>query len=204
MKARDIMTASPIAVTPRTPVTTAGELLFQHGFTALPVADDDRNLVGIVTEADFIADRFPGEMKRAGRTVQDVMTHSVRSVDADINIAQLARIMLDQRLRSIPVLEEGKLVGVVTRRDFLRVLARPDQLVAADVLQRLSSFGSAGRWAVDVRDGEATIIDRLDIERDRQVATVLAEGVPGVIRARCYAWDVEHGRGGAARDVGRT
>ena len=100
--------------------------------------------------------------------------------------------MLDEHLRSIPVLDRGTLVGVVTRRDFLRVLARPDQLLARDVRHRLDAFGGPDRWIVDVRDGEATVIDRFDSEQDRQVATVLAESVPGVIRARCYVGEIEH------------
>lgn len=193
MRARDLMSTAVVTATPQTPVTTAEERLTRHGFTALPVVDDSGTLVGIVTEADFVADRFPGEPKPVGRTVGDVMTSSVRSVDVEMDAAQLARIMLDGRLRSIPVLDRGKLVGVVTRRDFLRVLARPDSLVAADVLKRLGSFDSLDRWSVDVRDGEVTILDRFDSERDRQVATVLAEGVPGVIRARCYVWSAERG-----------
>ncbi|GLY70557.1 CBS domain-containing protein [Amycolatopsis taiwanensis] len=193
MKVRDIMSAAPVTVTPSTPVATAEELLAQQGFTALPVTDHDGNLVGIVTEADFIADRFPGEVKPAARRVEDVMSRPVRSVEADIEIALLARIMLDHRLRSLPVVDRGKLIGVVTRHDFLRVLTRPDHLVAADLLQRLGSFGGPDRWTVDVRGGEATIIDRFDIERDRQVATILAESVPGVVHARCYAARVDQG-----------
>jgi CBS domain-containing protein len=181
------MTTPVVTVTPRIPVTTAEGILTTRGFTSLPVVDDDENLVGIVSEADFVADRFPREPKRVGRTVAEVMTSPVRSVDVEMDAAQLARIMVDERLRSIPVLDRRRLAGIVTRRDFVRVLARSDERVVADVLQRLGSFGGPDRWTVDVRDGEVTILDRFDSERDRQVATVLAEGVPGVIRARCYA-----------------
>lgn len=191
MRARDIMSTPVVTVTPETPVKTAEGMLARHGFTALPVLDEDEQLIGIVTEADFVADRFPPEPQPVGRRVTDVMTTPARTVDVDTDVAQLARLMLDERVRSVPVLDRGRLIGMVTRRDFLRVLSRPDQVLARDVRRRLESFGGSQRWIVDVHDGEATILDRFDNDRDRQVATVLAEGVPGVIRARCYVGEVE-------------
>lgn len=186
MRARDIMSAPAVVTHPETPVKAAEDELVRHGFTALPVVDDSDGLAGIVSEADFVADRFPAEPKRAAATVEGVMTKHVKWVDVNADVAQLARLMIDEKLRCVPVLDRGQLAGVVTRRDFLRVLARPDALLARDVADRLAAFGDRDRWVVDVRDGEATIIDRLDSEQDRQVAIVLAEGVPGVIRARCY------------------
>jgi CBS domain-containing protein len=122
------------------------------------------------------------------------MTAPSTVADIDTDVAYLARMMLDKRIRSIPVLDRGKLIGIVTARDFLRVLARPDQLLVRDVQERLAAFSSPDRWTVEVRDGEATIVDRFDSERDREVATVLAEGVPGVIRARCVVRGAESQR----------
>jgi CBS-domain-containing membrane protein len=187
MRARDIMSAPAVTVTLRAPVKTAEHLLAQHGFTALPVVDENERLVGIVSEADFVADRFPAAPRPGARTVADVMTAAVKAVDVDTDSRELARLMLDEHLRSIPVLDRGKLAGVVTRRDFLRVLARPDPVLARDVRERLAVFGGPDRWTVHVHAGEATIVDRFDSARDREVAVVLAEGVPGVIRARCSA-----------------
>jgi len=186
------MSTPVVTVTPETPVKTAEDMLTRHGFTALPVLDADERLVGIVTEMDFVADRFPPEPKPVGRRVTDVMTTPARTVDVDTDVAQLARMMLDEWVRSIPVLDRGRLIGIVTRRDFLRVLSRSDQVLVRDVRQRLEIFGGPERWIVDVHDGEVTILDRFDSEQDRQVATVLAEGVPGVIRAHCYVGEVEH------------
>ena len=102
--------------------------------------------------------------------------------------------MVRNGIRSMPVLDRGRVIGVVTRRDFLRVLARPDQLLANDVRVRLAVFGEKDRWTVDVHDGEVMITDRFDSEADRQVATVLAEGVPGVIRARCHVGELAEGQ----------
>lgn len=191
MRARDIMSHPVITATPDMPVKTAGLLLSQHGFTALPVVDEDGALAGMVSEADVVADRFPPEPGRPARKVGEVMTAPAAAVDLDAGARQLARLMVDRHLRSVPVTDRGRLTGIVTRRDFLRALARPDQVLARDVERRLAVFGGRDRWVVDVRDGEVTIIDRYDNAKDREVAVILAEGVPGVILARSYAGKVE-------------
>ncbi|MTD54596.1 CBS domain-containing protein [Amycolatopsis pithecellobii] len=192
MRARDIMSSPAVVTHPGEPVKAVEHTLAQRGFTALPVVDEDDRVVGIVTEADFVADRFPGEPHRVARTVDEVMTAPARSVDVNDNAAVLARLMIDEHLRCLPVIDRGRLAGVVTRRDFLRVLARPDQVLAYDVQTRLAVFGSKDRWLVDVHDGAVTIVDRFDSEADREAAVLLAEGVPGVISARCYVGEIEH------------
>ncbi|WAL63272.1 CBS domain-containing protein [Amycolatopsis cynarae] len=191
MRARDIMSHPVITAKPETPVKTAELLLSQHGYTALPVVDDDGALVGIVSEEDFVADRFPQEPRKPARTVGEVMTSPAAAVDVNAGARQLARMMVERHMRSVPVTDRGRLAGIVTRHDFLRVLARPDQVLARDVEQRLAVFGGPERWVVDVRDGEATIIDRYDSPKDREVAVILAEGVPGIVRARSYAGEIE-------------
>ncbi|MFD8496101.1 HPP family protein [Amycolatopsis sp. NPDC059657] len=190
MRARDIMSSPVVTVTTGTPVREAEKLLAERGFTGCPVLDDDERLAGMVTEADFLADRFPAEPSAPGRVVGDVMTTPAMTADVESNVAELARTMLEHGIRTIPVLDRGELAGVVSRRDFLRALARADQVLARDIRDRLAVFGGRARWIVDVRDGQATIIDRFDSEQDRQVAVVLAEGVPGVLGARCHVGEV--------------
>lgn len=191
MRARDIMSAPAAAIRPGEAVKTAENLAAQRGFSALPVVDEDHRVIGIVTEGDFVADRFPAEPQRPGRTVADIMTSPAKTVDINDNATLVARLMVDERIRCVPVIDRGELAGVVTRRDFLRVLARPDQALANDIRARLAVFGDEDRWLVDVRDGDATIVDRFDSTQDRDVAVILAEGVPGVIRARCYVGESE-------------
>ncbi|HVV29842.1 MAG TPA: CBS domain-containing protein [Mycobacteriales bacterium] len=193
MRARDIMSTPAVTTTPGTDVRAAEKTLVQKGFTALPVTEDDR-LVGLLSEADLLADRFPEQPHRPHGTVGEVMSTAVKTIDIDTDAAQIARLMLDARLRCLPVLDRGAVAGVVTRRDFLRVLARPDDKLGEDVSRRLSVFGPADRWIVDVADGEATIIDRFASEKDHEVAVVLAESVPGIIRAQCYVGEAEHAR----------
>ncbi|NUT92798.1 MAG: CBS domain-containing protein [Saccharothrix sp.] len=121
MRAHDFMTSPVIAVTPDVPVREAAALLASHGFTALAVVDGER-LVGVVTEADLLrgehADHRPGETP-----VRAVMATPVLGVDPDAPIGAVARIMLEDHVRWLPVVDGSALVGVVTRRDLVRVMA---------------------------------------------------------------------------------
>lgn len=119
------------------------------------------------------------------------MTSPALTADVESNVAELAKIMLDNGIRSIPVIDRGTLAGIVSRRDFLHALARADEVLARDIRDRLALFGGRDRWIVNVTNGEAVLIDRFDSAQDRQVAIVFAEGVPGVIRARCHVGEVE-------------
>jgi CBS domain-containing protein len=99
-------------------------------------------------------------------------------------IAMLARVMVDDRVRCVPIVDGSQVVGVVTRRDLVRAMARTDTSIAADVRRRLEIYGGARKWAVSVRDGAVTIgAEFSDPESDR-VVTALAEGVLGVASAR--------------------
>lgn len=92
------------------------------------------------------------------------------------------------RPRQRPVAPAGRvLLGIVTRRDLVRTLARDDEVIATAVRRRLAGYGGDDRWTVRVRDGEVAIRDRLDDPTDRHVAVVLAQSVPGVVAARVVA-----------------
>jgi CBS domain-containing protein len=183
---RELMSEPVVTVRPRTPAKAAIALLAAHGFTALPVVDDGR-LVGVVTESDLLRGRVVTDARTSHApattpetTVGAVMTRDPRTVAPNTDVAKVARLMLDERLRSVPVLENGLVVGVVTRRDLLRVLARDDLDILADVRRRLAAYGGRARWAVTVSDGAVTVVDDFDDAPDRHVARVLAESVPGV------------------------
>ena len=196
MRACDVMSGPVVTVTIVTAVKQAAELLAANGFTALPVLDDDEKLIGIVTEADLVHDRFPRDARYRSAhpdyecattprstAVGDVMTSPVTAMGAGTDVVDLVTVMLDQRIRSIPIVDGHTVVGVVTRRDLLRVLARDDNEIAKDIRHRLSNYGGSGRWTIAVHDGEAAITDEYDDATDRHVATVIAEAVPGVTEA---------------------
>jgi CBS domain-containing protein len=184
MRARDIMTKSVVSVLPTATVTQAAGTMTLRGFTALPVVNNTGELIGIVTEADVIRNRFPdNSAEPAGETVDDVMTSPVVGVSHDADVSIIARAMLTTQRRCMPIVDGSALVGVVTRGDIVRALARTDAEIAADIRRHLRVLGDLSRWTVQVSNGEAVITDRFHDASDRAVVQVLAETVPGVVRA---------------------
>ncbi|MEV4603612.1 CBS domain-containing protein [Amycolatopsis sp. NPDC049253] len=193
MRARDLMSAPVVTVSPWAPAKEAAELLSGHRFTALPVVDDDERLIGIVTEADLIRGRIPADARSAPAqtespsvaetSVEQVMTTPVTAMSSGTDVADLCQALVDAKIRAMPIVDGGRLVGIVTRGDVVRMLAREDSAISADVRHRLEIYGGTGRWEVEVHDGFVRIVDRYDDRTDRHVATLLALAVPGVVGA---------------------
>jgi len=201
VQVRDVMTREVVTVGPETSVKHAGEVLAGHGFAALPVVDDDTHLVGIVTEADVLRDRLPRDprlhLRREDGTdlappllVEGVMTGAVRCVDPTADIADAARLFLDQHLRSAPVVDGERLVGIVSRRDLLRALVRTDGEIRDDLRDLVGRYtGEADAWDVTVVEGVATIRRTRGQSHDPpgtedRALTALARTVGGVVAVR--------------------
>ncbi|WP_370937920.1 HPP family protein [Amycolatopsis sp. cg13] len=193
MRARDLMSSPAETVRPWTSADEAAGILSERGFPALPVVDDDGRLVGIVTEADLGRGRTQGQPPARRRrpcrsgaietTVGAVMTSPVAGMPPGADLADVCRELVDAKSQAMPIVESSHVVGIVTRGDVVRVLARADTAIAADVRHRLEVYGGTGRWKVEVHEGIVRITDRYDDETDRDVATLLALAVPGVVGA---------------------
>ncbi|NYJ08761.1 CBS domain-containing protein [Petropleomorpha daqingensis] len=195
------MTREVVTVGPATSAKYAAEVMAERGFAALPVVDDDR-VVGIVAEADVLRDRLPRDPRLHARRdeqpvasapsllVQGVMTSPVRTVDAGADVADVARLFVDDRLRSVPVLEHGRLVGIISRRDVLRTLVRPDPEIRAELLRRVEEYtGDLDSWTVDVADGMVTIrrtrgAPQVSRDVEERALRALAASVAGVVDVR--------------------
>ena len=121
MKARDIMTQNPRVVTPETPVQEAARLMKTEDTGVLPVveASTSRRLVGVLTDRD-IAIRVVAE-GRNGAVVRDVMSPSVRTCRADDDVDDVMRVMADEQIRRIPIVDDaGTVVGIVSQADLVR------------------------------------------------------------------------------------
>jgi len=118
--------------------------------------------------------------------VGGVMTTDVRTVDAGADVAEVARLLVEERLRSVPVLDGGRLVGIVSRQDLLRTLARPDDQLRGDLLRRIADYaGRLDGWQVAVREGVATIRrPGGGPGSDDDALRTLARTVPGVVAMR--------------------
>src|ERR1051326_8430524 len=132
------MSRPAITVRPSTSIKEAARLLVKHGISATPVLDERGGLVGIVSEADLVSiEARPDPRSQATplaptagttpRTVAEVMTQNVISVEAATEVSQAARTMLDSGIKRVPVMKDGRVGGIVSRRDLMRVIARRDE-----------------------------------------------------------------------------
>jgi CBS domain-containing protein len=199
------MTREVVTVGPDTSAKYAAEVMTEHGFAALPVVDDEHRVLGIVAEADVLRDRLPPDPRLHLRRerpaaapppplVRGVMTAPARTVPVAADIADVARLFLDERLRSVPVVDGDRLVGIVSRRDVLRTLVRPDAEIATDVRRLVEAYtGGFDDWTVVVADGSVTLSPRTgapagatgpDAAGEERAVLTLARTVPGVVHAR--------------------
>lgn len=132
-RARQVMSRDLVCATPDTPVRHALRLLVRHHLKALPILDEDRRLVGIVSLIDLLAPRRKGGwLKRLlgglglhrERMLAEVMSSPVLHVDADSHAVELIPLLSDHGLHCLPVLERGELVGVITQTDLIAALRR--------------------------------------------------------------------------------
>lgn len=148
LTARDIMTSTPITVTPETPIGEASRILLDNRFNGLPVVDDAGKLLGIICQSDlvmqhkefhvpsffFLLDGFiplqsPRKMEEqlermSAATVGQAMTTEPRTIAPDTPLEEIADLMVDDKYHTLPVLENGRLVGIVGKEDVLRTLVR--------------------------------------------------------------------------------
>jgi CBS domain-containing protein len=115
MKVADVMTTKVITVTEKETKQQAATLLSEYRISGLPVVNADKSVVGVVTEYDIIG--------KEGRTVGEIMTRGVISVAPDTDLEDVRHILVHERIKRLPVLDQGRLVGIVSRADLVREVA---------------------------------------------------------------------------------
>lgn len=211
MQASDIMTTSVETVGPETPVgEIAGRLLARH-ISAVPVVDEDGHVVGVVSEGDLMrrsetgTERSPswwlriidpGDglarefVKSHGMLAKDVMTRSVVTVDEAASLEEIAGTLESSRIKRVPVLRDGKLVGIVSRADLLRGLAASGtgkKASTGDRDARLAIIESARDAGVDMEfasvvvvEGVANVWGLVETGAQKNALRVAAESTPGI------------------------
>lgn len=194
MLVREAMTSEPMTATLQTSVKDALRRLVEHGITAMPVVDRSGRLRGIVSELDLIEDtvgRDPRAQVRPitlesidpPKSVEDVYTRAVVTVAPDDDIAIAVELMTATGAKSLPVVERGhQLIGIVSRSDVVRALARTDAAIAADVTRVLGAVGYDD-WLVEVDDGVVVVTGPVDL-RQESLARIVARTVAGVVDVR--------------------
>ncbi|MDR3522752.1 MAG: CBS domain-containing protein [Acetobacteraceae bacterium] len=214
MQAQDIMARDVLTVMPSTQIEVALDLMLQRKVSGLPVLNQDGTLVGILTEGDLLrrtetgtGDRHrsrlltfligPGKeadefVHSNSRLVADLMTPSVLSVAETAPLDQVVALMEKKRIRRVPVVRDGKLVGIISRADLLRALAQKlagetqvpttDAGIEKALFDKLagSSWSAASNVGVTVKEGVVTLNGFVYDERARAALRVAAENTPGV------------------------
>jgi CBS domain-containing protein len=217
MQAKDIMSTPVITVGPQTPVHEVAALLVKQGISGVPVLDEGR-LVGIVSEADlmyrheigterdpatdawwvrlFGVDRSPSRYVRSHATKsEDIMTRKVVSVVESTPLTEIAALFMSRRVRRVPVVRAGTVVGIISRANLVRALAtqqqspcgeqpESDDAIRSKLLVELESqpWWRSDWSSVTVSNGVVRFVGLIDSQDERDAARVAAENVPGVRR----------------------
>ncbi len=195
-----VMTRQVAVVTPRAPFKEIAELLAEYRVSAVPVVDENGALLGIVTEEDLLLKEarlqddgrlLEGQRKRRerhkaeGLFATDLMTTPVITVRPAAPLAEAARRMHEHHVKRLPVVDAtGKLLGIVSRGDLLRVFVRPDPFlereVREDVLQRHFADQADGIIAT-VHDGVVLLTGTIERRSQMNVLLGLIGGVDGLV-----------------------
>ncbi|MEV4642931.1 CBS domain-containing protein [Actinoplanes sp. NPDC049548] len=200
MRAKDIMSSPVHVIWQNATVEAAAELMAAKAVTALPVVDADSRLVGMVSESDLLWHRVPSDPTAHLRrhpdtdpewrpgTVAEVMSPSPLTATPDADVADVAETMLQHDVRSMPVVDGRSVIGIISRRDILRVMVRNDEILAQEVQHRLDEYADGvHRWTAVVDGGVATVEGVFSNDTERAVVEVLARTVPGVAAAKVHA-----------------
>jgi CBS domain-containing protein len=214
MKAHHIMTRKVITISPDASISDAAKLMIDYHVSGLPVVDAAGVVVGIITERDFLRRHEVGTQRKrprwlefvrgsgrqavdfvreAGRKVHEIMTRQVYSVIPDAELVDIVDIMERHRIKRVPVIQGGKLVGIVSRQNFVEAIADVTRDVSgaasSDALIRRRVVATLHQqdWApvgLDVRvsEGVVDISGFITDENVRQAIVVAAENVAGVTR----------------------
>lgn len=213
MNASNVMTHNVATIAPDASILEAIRLMLQRRISGLPVVDTGGALMGIVTEGDLLRRAEIGTQRRrarwlefligpgrladeyvrsSGRKVEEVMNPDVRTITEDTPLAEIVQTMEQHRIKRLPVVRDGKLVGIVSRANLLRALAslaretRPPSVDDETIRQRLLGEVANQTWTpanlieIIVRGGVVHLWGSILDERQRRGIRVIAENTPGV------------------------
>ena len=205
MRICDVMTRSVISARAETPLKEVARLLVHNGISGLPVVNDDGDVVGVVSEADFLVkeqgagalrhrplSRIRGESpetraqvdKLEAVTAGECMTTPAVTIASDRLISEAAATMTARRVNRLPVVDHGRVVGIVTRADLIRAYVRSDEELASTIRQEVllrTLWEDPTSFTVEVVNGVASI--KGHVER-RSIAGMVDRAirlVPGIV-----------------------
>lgn len=213
MQAKTMMTTPVVAIDPSASIADAAGLMLSSKISGLPVIRSDGALVGIISEGDFLRRGELGTQRKRprwleflvspgrvaeeyvhanGQRIEEVMSQDVITASPSASLAEVVELMTRHHVKRIPVVDAGKVVGIITRSDLLRTLLSvlPDAVPAAiddeQIRQNIMTELAIKKWAgkdlinVTVKNGVVKLRGAIFDERERQAVIVAAENVAGV------------------------
>lgn len=172
----DVMTRCPVSAPPDAPFETLVALLAHERIGAVPVVDAAGMPAGVVSEADLM-----GAAHTA--TARDLMSNPPRTVARDASLSTAARLLADAGVRRLFVTEHGRLAGVLSRRDLLKIYLVEDDTLRERVRHALLAVLPGNRPApsVSVRDGVVLLLGRVEWRSSKEAVDECVRAVPGVV-----------------------
>ena len=222
MRVRELMTANVLTIGPEAPLKDVARILVEHRISGLPVCDIEGRVLGVISEGDILykehdpsEGRFGGPLawlvdgspsaagaaKARAVTAATAMTAPAVTIAPYESVSQAARLMCERGVNRLPVVKDGRLVGILTRADLVRAFTRTDEEVERevreDVLAR-TMWVEPGRVDVAVANGVVRLTGRLHSRSDVELLGRLAARVPGVVAVESSVeWQVDdHARKG--------
>jgi CBS domain-containing protein len=201
MKVSDLMTTGVVSVNPTMALRDAAAVLVEKRISGMPVVNDESEVVGVLSEADILVKAggshtrnrllgwllepdFGAEDKIRAETVGEAMSSPALTIGSHRPVHEAARLMVAEGVNRLPVIEDGKLVGILTRADVVRAFTRSDAEIGEEIrseILRRTFWLEPGRVTVLVVDGNVSIEGEMETEADCEVLPALVARVPGVV-----------------------
>lgn len=214
MKVEDVMTRDVTTVSPETTLRDVAKTLAEKRIAGVPVVDDERHVVGVVSEGDIVtkeagadpdsgllgwllAGRGPSKLE--ARTAAEAMTAPPVTIEPGRQVAEAARMMTERDVNRLPVVDaEGAVVGIVSRADLVRAFVRPDAELEREIREGVvlhTLWIDPASVDIAVREGEVSLAGELDKKADAELIEYFTSRVPGVVGVRSdLRWRVDEPR----------
>ena len=214
MKLSEVMTSDPIGVGPETPLKDVAAILLEHRISGVPVIGERLEVLGVVSEADIIAKEVgpdPRERRLLGwlvggrrvdqeriaaRTAGEAMSSPAITVGPQETVAEAARLMTANGIKRLPVVDDGVLIGIVTRTDLVRAFTRSDDEIEHEIREMLLErlWLDEPGLRLHVERGEVRFAGRMRRRSDAELLALLTRRVPGVVDVHStLGWDWDDG-----------
>ncbi len=203
MKIRDVMTRDVMTVRPETPLKEAAAILAEKGISGLAVVDEDGAVVGVLSEADILfkeggeRSTHTGllgwlfetggsalEHKLAARTAGEAMTSPALTIGPERPLHEAAARMIEDGINRLPVIDHGRLVGIVSRADLVRAFTRTDGEIADEIRNEIvkrTLWMAPDAIEITVESGDVMLAGEVETATDAELLPVFVQRVPGVV-----------------------